>query len=1456
MDYAAARRLVGEQLTKIQGSVKPLGEWDDILERLRKRGLAQLSIGQQIRVGRLLARLAQDGNNLSDKKAVADYLVSILAFNAQEARLVRSEFGVVDTGIEPPRHETDLPKRRWPLFILFPAILAVVAGLAFYSRQFWVDPAPDQPVNPVEPAAPLQWSDLFARIAGTLPSDLTAQWSHIATGLVMTVPILLASVLLLVLRHHRRETILRGHGQSGAARELKVPPARALLDESATQRIMHALQDWQHLRSVESIEIDVTETIRYAARNFGRPEWHYRTRRSRPLYVLLVDRGVAGDHMGLIAHTIEERLKAAGLVFERYDFTEDPRRLWNAGSLARLTPPESLSTVVARHRGERLILLSDGEAFGGPVWAEFADLIALFSRAVLIDPTPEYRWGERQEAMAEAGLLVVPLSPEGFVRGISAFGEGAEDARAEVASGIGEEIDPFLIQLRRERGRYLADIPLEEDQTRRLIRQIRNYLSRDELYELFVAIAAFPKIAPSVTLYLAEALRGRPIDLRQAGQLARLPWLRVGRMPDWLRIALLESLPQASAERLRSIFTAMLSGVPNATKQTLPDPREVHRAAKITVVAKPNFLDALRGTEHSGAFGEHIFIGFMKREPLSIDAPDAAGRPWWRRFDWLDYLTIAAVPLVAMAIIVFEQQLIDLRERLIGGNLLLRIQLYLAIFTVALLSLRLLLQSGVRWLDVPVAKFASGSGLIVALASIAIWSSLVATQNAGLALIGLLLCGYGSAVVLVEPPVAEAAPAGRESRSEVLTMRDWFREDFPVVAYGFYSLWVALSILEVGVRSPVLSGVLIIAVLTWPIVIWSINAFIFIFFQRLARRQGDRRADRASPDFPYLFGIMWGAWMALAALLVGSWETLEMKANHGAELHKIILFSFLLYFYLERRFRLASTISTTRAEPLKFETQMFYALAIDILISYISDKLSLPFDTELILAPIIFLVFSRITVVAANPSLSNVRRMLLFAGYGNGNAKTILILFAIVLSWTGVFLQWNEAAMALFTRLHEPLSSRLSTFSRIQFELMSLALPAFNFGAARAACSLIERFAGNGSPLDQLYEKAKAIKGLIGLLKWVAQWALVAGVIVICIVYWGINLAWMLPPLAVASWWLGRLARFAFIATSLFALAALSVLAFADPLRTPRMLLIDGKVDYAGGVWCIAALYFWMRYIDDGEFRRRALTRSHVSWLELALITISVAPAMLLTFARGTVSVNPGPMLLSVLVIAGVSSMPLLRPLGLIAVLLAIWIGTTAAGVRSSAPIEIAWGISPGQVFAALLALLTPRVAQFIQLQQQSDPSWRDSPKNLPLAVAFTTLAMCFVGVCASLDILPWRPGAVSFAVSALPLEVGLLLAFFAGFVVGQMQISTLMFAAIGPPASAGLLALTPLPSMIVDLRSDAQGIITNIIACLAWYALGITVRRLTTYGNLRFRGTAGGSTGIATATSTSEVSS
>ena len=802
ISLAEARARVRDELSEIELDIGPWRDrnWDALADRLRERGLERLSVGQEIRLGSLIARLVQERSDFSSSEAIADFLVPVLAVSDDEAALVRREIAVwlrqSDSGraaivSTTPATGVFHSMAASGRFTVVALIAAALVALAVYLFVFFTKSAgpPSEVSKPLGPTAQSSGPSFIDQLMSLVPGGWGTAISFGASGLLLAVPVLLMLFVFLLVRERQRESILRRFGRVGDVRQLPVPhDSHPLLDEGAAQVVMRALRDWQHLRTVASPEIDVPQTIHATARNFGRPDWIFKTRRARPLYVFMVDRTGTGDHVELIARVIEERLTAAGLVFERYDFRDDPRRLWNAGKLARLAPPEDLSAVAARHRGERLLLLSDGDPFGGSVGEEFAAAMPMFSRAVMLDPTPELRWGEREETLIEAGLLVVPSSPEGFLRAIAAFGEEAEDARASATAAIAEEVDPFLAQLRRERSRYLGDVPLDERQTAKLVRQIRNYLAHENLYELFVAIAAFPQIDPAITLFLAKAVRNQPLDLREAGALARLPWLRAGRMPDWLRKALLESLPAPQAERLRRVLTAILDSFPDKPDQPLPDPQEIYRRSQIEIVAEPSFFDLLLGRLRGSGFGEHIFIGFMKREALSIDPPEILHLPWLSRLDRFDWAAIAVGVATAVLVFSLNAQLIvafsSFSQRVPDWGLTV-----FALLTATVVSVHLLAHSRTAisdWLtrQLPRPVLYAIPGLTT------LWCMALAPANFELAVVGLLFCG--SAWMLVsyrfEPRVKvpeQRSMSALASDLRLVSTWTWFvQEQIPVAIYG------------------------------------------------------------------------------------------------------------------------------------------------------------------------------------------------------------------------------------------------------------------------------------------------------------------------------------------------------------------------------------------------------------------------------------------------------------------------------------------------------------------------------------------------------------------------------------------------------------------------------------------------------------------------------------------------
>jgi hypothetical protein len=606
-----------------------------------------------------------------------------------------------------------------------------------------------------------------------------------------------------------------------------------------------------------------------------------------------------------------------------------------------------------------------------------------------------------------------------------------------------------------------------------------------------------------------------------------------------------------------------------------------------------------------------------------------------------------------------------------------------------------------------------------------------------------------------------------------------------------------------------------------------------------------RRAERwifaPIASFTSLPGTMWGSWMALAVLLENSWRVLEMNTRYGIELQEALLISFLFIFYLEQRFGLTPANPAPQVGALKLETLQFLAFAIDVLIHYVASRLfGLSFDGELALAPLVFLFLLRAMLETANPSWTIFERVLSFVGNLRFNVLLLAATLYAVLSAYG-----DRIVREVLERPRPSGTGISSSILEIQFAVMPAFVMAIFFSMSLAFCSLI--FQQMTSSSDERWSFGNIASDAFRLLKWVAPRILVAGIVIFWVAAWQMSLTWMLPPLALASWWLGRSARFVFIGAGLLAVATSSFLALilADLKYLPST---TNNHDYAGGAWCIAALYFWMRYIDDGDFRRRALAMSQVSWLELALIAVALAPVAFLKSGRGDVSIDPLPMLMSVLVIAGLSNMPLSRPLALIAMLFAIWVGTSATGLQSRDVFWLTFGINPGQGFAALLALLSPRVVQFIVLRQQSNPSWQDHPQNSYSTRAFITFAMALVAICASHEPYLAAPTAIFITMSAFTIELGLLLAFFAGFVSGQMRFGTLVFTAAPPLAFAAAPSSIGLAAYV----SDGATIVANSLACLAWFALGIATRRITTYGSLRLPGTTGENTA---SKSTSEVS-
>ena len=104
-----------------------------------------------------------------------------------------------------------------------------------------------------------------------------------------------------------------------------------------------------------------------------------------------------------------------------------------------------------------------------------------------------------------------------------------------------------------------------EDEIATLLKQLELALE-PQAFALLAAIAVFPMTDSRLTLYAAAQLsrseRWTNVLETLVCQVSRLPWLRQGRLPEWLRTALVEWLERrenaALAETIRAIWLQLL----------------------------------------------------------------------------------------------------------------------------------------------------------------------------------------------------------------------------------------------------------------------------------------------------------------------------------------------------------------------------------------------------------------------------------------------------------------------------------------------------------------------------------------------------------------------------------------------------------------------------------------------------------------------------------------------------------------------------------------------------------------------------------------------------------------------------------------------------------------------------------------------------------------------------------
>jgi tetratricopeptide (TPR) repeat protein len=435
------------------------------------------------------------------------------------------------------------PEAKWPYAMAVAVVFVLVGSFAWWRfRPPPVAPAVQQPRNAAPPkaAAPTPQG-----VTTTLPQPQVTQQSelqHIFRALrwaAVPVPLMLLGFYELRRYRRRKQVVER--------KPSRKPPYQWQFDlEETAPKLVDSESFYQTARLMrqrqtgERQQLDVEATIAASIRSAGYPTLQYKSQTRLPEYLMLVDSASPRDHEGLWFNLLAQHLEGEGVYLARYFYRQDPRRCWSADGTNRV----DLNELNKRHGSHRLLLVGDGDALLDPITGRLLDWTSLFlswGERALLTPEPPAHWSWREFTLAHC-FAVLPATLDGLRTLIDHFD----------ALGVPE--------LRSWRGDEEPRPAPQWDNTAAVF-HLRSYLG-EPAFRWLCACATYPELQWGLTLRLGSLpfVQEACIAEESLLKLFRLPWFRVGTIPDEWRSVLIGQLDDATQSQVREALVALLEG--------------------------------------------------------------------------------------------------------------------------------------------------------------------------------------------------------------------------------------------------------------------------------------------------------------------------------------------------------------------------------------------------------------------------------------------------------------------------------------------------------------------------------------------------------------------------------------------------------------------------------------------------------------------------------------------------------------------------------------------------------------------------------------------------------------------------------------------------------------------------------------------------------------------------------
>lgn len=645
--------------------IGPAVDLPALYRRLKAHDI-EITLDQRLRVEHLLTLRARSGPDLTSSASISDLLCPLLASTAAEQRTIRDEIGewvgdgpkaakttIGDTLEDFAREGRGVRQVKYMVIAIIATLVLIFAGyFAEEIREYFAPVEIEKAKNAADPnnqagssAQPpaqangsnidtplplskteedLKWTYKTARDS---PDEITldAIARLVLPGMLLLTPFIMACFMLLP-RGTRGAVLSRGSGGGERFDRLRVPA-----EEDAIFRTRAARLAGQALKAPELLRgrrLDARASINATIKKGGAPDPRYRLEARSHEYVIFAECGGGADHSRLIIEGLTQRLAANDTPFVRYDMDVGAQSVRHREGRRSGPPVEAVATVLRRHAGARLILVGSGASLArrfSAASADFARVLSSFERPIVLNTTPRAKWGRRESWLIAQGVANFPADDKGLAAAARYLSGPAEEVGVFNAASIDPGEDALIAKMEREATRLVSNIAPAPQSVALLVRQLRSFVGGGANFRLLTAIAMFPRIDPSITRFLATRITGGPLQADLAARLSQLPWLQEGRMPDWLRLALLRSMTETERAALREQMMLTLEAFHAAQNN------QDHHDLEIDILRKPGVRNRLLtslGLGGAVVHGEGVFLRFLDGDDLDeLDQPMERIRP-------------------------------------------------------------------------------------------------------------------------------------------------------------------------------------------------------------------------------------------------------------------------------------------------------------------------------------------------------------------------------------------------------------------------------------------------------------------------------------------------------------------------------------------------------------------------------------------------------------------------------------------------------------------------------------------------------------------------------------------------------------------------------------------------------------------------------------------------------------